>query len=223
MTKKSQSTEELSIWQKIGLLFFDKRYLTLAIWLVVMVYGALSYTTFMRREGFPSVSVPIGVVQVTNFGEDATQVDKEFITPLTEIAKKDQSLKTVRSTATSQGGVLQLDFKEGTDVGVSLDKMKKQAEEKGISSNQVQYVEVQASKLTTEGDDILISVHSDKLTVAELDSVAEKLAPVLKSKLTLAKEVRVIRNIESVKDPVTGQEQTGQVRFDRYYDKETLD
>ena len=148
--KKSKKVVKLSIWQKVGLLFFDRKILTLAIWLVVLAYGALSYTSLMRKEGFPSVNVPIGVIQVTNFGDDANSVDKNYILPLTEIAKKDPSLKTVRSTATSQGGVLQLDFKEDTDVQSSLDVIKKQAEEKGISSEQVQYVEVQASKLTSE-------------------------------------------------------------------------
>lgn len=226
MTKKPKqiiptNKEKLSIWQKIGLLFFDKKLLTLAIWLVVMIYGVLSYSTFMRREGFPSVNVPIGVIQVTNFGDDATKVDQDYIKPLSEIAKKESALKSYRSNATSQGGVLQLDFEEGTDVKSSLNNIKKQAEEKGISSEQVQYVEVQASKLTSEGDDILISVHAEGLSLIDLDNKAEELAKVLESQVGLAKEVRVIRNVESVKDPITGQEQTEQTRFDRYYSRET--
>ena len=50
------------ILSKISIFFFDRQVLTALLWIVLTVFGALSYGIFMKREGFPSVNIPVAVV-----------------------------------------------------------------------------------------------------------------------------------------------------------------
>ncbi len=211
----------MNIWQKIGLFFYDKKRTTLIIWLVFVLFGALSYTTFMRKEGFPSVEVPLGVVQVVSFDRTATEIDESFSLPIITRAKEDKAVKDIATTSTDKGAQIRITYERGTDVAKSLDELKTRLGDSLPSNAQVAYVKVNAGKLTKEGDDILVSVHSSSLTTAELDDAAEKLAPIIKQKVALAETVHVFKSIESVIDPTTGKTTSGQVRFDRYYDAET--
>ncbi len=211
----------MNIWQKIGLFFYDKKFVTIAIWLIVLVYGALSYTVFMRKEGFPSVEVPLGIVQVVSFERSPEEVDTQFALPLIRAAKQDGSVKDIATQSTDQGATLQISYERGTDVQGSLDKLKERIGDTLPSDAQVVFIKVNASKLTPEGDDLLGSVHGNDLSVEELDAAAERLVPLLKDKVPLAAEVRAYTSLEQLENIETGEVISQQVRFDRFFDRET--
>jgi multidrug efflux pump subunit AcrB len=211
----------LSIWQRVGLFFYDRRVLTITILLVLIGFGALSYTRLMRREGFPAVNVPVGIVQVINFDQSAVEVDGSFAKPIIDAAKADKNTKEVVSTSTDQGATISISYKDDTDVQIALDEIKKKVQDKLPASGQVVYIKVNAGKLTPEGDDLLISVHGSGLNATELDAAAERLVPIIKQKVPLAQDARVYPLVESVLNPTTGESQSAQVRFDRYLDSDT--
>lgn len=219
MNKKSQGS--LGIWQKLGLFFYDRRRITISVWLLVVLFGAISYVSLMRREGFPSVNVPIGVVRVISFDQDANSVDTNFTLPIIQSAKNDPSVDEITASSNDEGASIQLAFKDGTDVQKSLDELKSRVGDSLPDGAQVVYIKVNASKLTSEGDDLLISVHGDGLSVDELDLAAEKLVPIIKEKATLVQDVHLFKSVERVTNETTGVQQSQQIRFDRYYDKET--
>ena len=79
--------QKKSVWQRFGIFFYDKwRYTSLLI-AVVAGFGLVAYTTMMRREGFPSVEIPVGFVQVVSLGSDAKSNDQTFALPIIEAAK----------------------------------------------------------------------------------------------------------------------------------------
>jgi multidrug efflux pump subunit AcrB len=211
----------MNIWQRIGLFFYDKKYKTFTLWVVVVLFGALSYTTFMRKEGFPSVDVPLGVVQVVSFNRSADDLDRTFSLPLITKIKQDAKVKDIATATTDKGASIQITYERGTDVAKSLDELKVRVGSELPSDAQVIYVKVDASKFTKEGDDILVSVHSDTLDTQSLDEAAKKLEPILKAKVPLAEAIHVFPSTESVTDPQTGLISSGQVRFDRFYSKES--
>lgn len=219
MSKKKN--DKLNIWQKIGLFFYDRKFVTLAIWLVVVIFGALSYTTLMRKEGFPSVEIPVGVVQVVSFNRTADDVDKSFSLPIIISAKEDDKVKDIATRTTDKGATVQISYERGTDVTKALDELKARVGESLPSDARVVFVKINASKFTNEGDDLLVSVHEKGLTTEQLDAAAERLAPILKDKVSLAKEVHVFTSIATVVDSQSGQSSSGQVRYDRFYNKET--
>ncbi|HMT19108.1 MAG TPA: efflux RND transporter permease subunit [Candidatus Saccharibacteria bacterium] len=213
--------DNLNIWQRIGLFFFDRPIVTVGIWLVIVGFGILSYTSFMRREGFPSVDVPLGVINVISFNESAEQTDQNYTIPLLEAIGNNPFVKSVRAQSTDQGASIQITFTEGTDVQSALNELEEK--NKGTLSDKakISYIKVSASKLTVKGDDLLISVHKEGKTAEALDMAAAALGKVIQEEVPLVKSVNLIPNIEQLNDPTTGQNTSQQVRFDRYYDKAT--
>jgi hypothetical protein len=50
---------------RLSLAFFDRPKLTFVIWLVLVVFGATSYLALLKHEGFPSVNIPLAIVNGT--------------------------------------------------------------------------------------------------------------------------------------------------------------
>ncbi len=174
----------------------------------------------MRKEGFPTINVPIGIVQVVSFDKNATEVDAGFAQPILAQLKNFDTVKDVSSTASDQGASLVITFEEGTDVQAELDRIKADLASKlPEGSSQVLYIKLEAGKLTEQGDDILVSVHKAGLSPVELDMAADRLVPILDEKLELSTGSRTLRLVESVDTPNGPIEQ--QVRFDRFYDSST--
>lgn len=203
------------------MLFYRKRKLTVLLWLVAVVFGLVSYTTLMRKEGFPGIDVPVGIVQVVSFDSTAEHVDEVYTKPIIEAVKNDSGVKEVSSTSSDQGAGVQIQYKDGVDVQKSLDSIKASLDGKLPKGGQVVYIKLNAGKLTTEGDDMLVSVHGTGLTSTQLDEKASTLTRIIKDNAPLAANVHAIKLVETSTDPVTGTSQSVQVRFDRYFDKTT--
>lgn len=212
---------KLTIWQKIGMFFYSKRVFTGFIWLAIIFVGVMSYTTWMRREGFPSIDVPYGIVQVVSFGDSAEQLDEKFVLPVLEQLALDTSVKHVSSSASDQGAAIIVSFNDGTDVQKQLDGVKERLAGSLPSNGQLNYLKLNAGTLTNEGDDVLVSVHGEGLSAVELDQLASKIAPILKNKIPLAERVKPVELVESIVDSATGKSETLQVRFDRFFDHQT--
>jgi multidrug efflux pump subunit AcrB len=82
--RASESSTQLKPLQRLSLFFFDRPRTTALIWLIITVFGALSYTTLLQREGFPSVNSPFAVTQGTYLVNDPVKVDKEVAKPLSD-------------------------------------------------------------------------------------------------------------------------------------------
>jgi multidrug efflux pump subunit AcrB len=218
---KKEKTSKSTIWQKFGLFFYDKKPATVFLWITAVFLGVMSYTSWMRRDGFPSVNIPYGIVQVISLENTAKQVDEQFVSPIVTELKKDTSVKDVASIANDQGASIQVSFKDGTDVQSSLDRVRNNITSSLPASGKVVYVKVNAGKMTNEGDDILLSVHGEQSSTEQLDTFARDVAPKIKNQVSLAQDVRAIPMIESVNDTVTGRQTEAAVRFDKFYDHTT--
>lgn len=84
---------------RLTLVFFDRPLLTFVLWLAIMVFGFLSYTTFLKREGFPSVNIPLNIVTGGYFVNDPAKVDADAAKPISEIALADNDVKSVQTSS----------------------------------------------------------------------------------------------------------------------------
>ena len=95
---------------------FAKRYrTTILLWLILLVFGFLSYTTFLKKEGFPSVSPPIAIIQGTYFVDDANVVDKDIILPITQIINTEDTVESYQATSGPNFYSVFITFQEGAD------------------------------------------------------------------------------------------------------------
>src|SRR6185295_17952588 len=84
-----------TLLSKLTIFFFDRTLLTLLLWLLLIGFGILSYTTLLKREGFPSVNIPFAATSGTYYVNDAGRVDSEVAKPLAQIVLAQKDVKAV--------------------------------------------------------------------------------------------------------------------------------
>lgn len=205
---------------KLSLFAFDRPRFIALIWLVIAAMGVLSYTTFMKREGFPSVSIPYSVASGAYLVNDAQKVDADVAKPISDIALKDDRVKSVQAQSHDNFYSVALQYKEGTDAiaaGKSIDKAVADA---GILPQQATLkIETPKFGFTERGDDIVVSVYAKQqgTTTKELTAEAEKVVSYIKSQhIADIKSISVIDPYVTGTDPVTGKVNVSQKLFDRY-------
>lgn len=203
--------------------FFDRPWLTLAIWLVLTVFGIMSYTVLLKREGFPSVSIPIVIVNGTYAVNDPAKVDSTLAAPISELALKQPHVKSV--TTTTEGNFLNavIQFDEGTDSTAAKDNLQKiVADDHRIpSSAQLEY---SAPYFGVTGGsskkiDATIALYdpTNKQSEQQLNAVAQNAADYLnRQNRTLVASYFVSNPFQNVVNPDTGKAMTVQRSFDRY-------
>jgi multidrug efflux pump subunit AcrB len=210
------TADRLTIWQKFGLFFYNQKRLTTLLWIVLMALGGVSYTTWMRREGFPSVNVAAGFIQIVSFGSSAEQIDSTIVGPIIDNAKTDAGYKDVSASSNDAGAFISLSYKDGTDVAASLKRVEEYAKTVLPPTAKAFYVKFEGGRITQKGDDMLVSVFGNDMSADKLDESSEKVARYLTEHLTMAERVTASKLVETGVNPVTGESVSGQVTFDRY-------
>ena len=59
---------------------------SIALWIALIVFGALSFSVFLPREGFPPVDVPVAVAAGGFFVDDQELVDSQVTVPIADAA-----------------------------------------------------------------------------------------------------------------------------------------
>ncbi len=208
---------------KLTVFFFNMPLLTAALWIALTVFGTLSYTTFLKREGFPSVNIPIAIVNGTYFVNDPAKVDKEVAKPITDIALKDDDVKSVLTQSADNFFTLQIQYNENVDSKAATKDIEQQVKDaKAVpQAAQIQY-NVPYFGVTggdTQQLDVAVSFYDKdgKASLTELTAKAQEAAKWLKDKhLPLVKDIFVKSPYENVTNPATGQMVQVQHSFDRF-------
>jgi multidrug efflux pump subunit AcrB len=100
---------------KMTSFFFARPKLTAAIWIILLGFGILCYTTLLRREGFPSVTVPIAIINGTYAGNDAAQLDGQVTQPIAQVAIKQSTVSTVMTHTADNFYSVVVQYKDGAD------------------------------------------------------------------------------------------------------------
>lgn len=92
---------------------FAKRYrITLLIWVIILIFGALSYRVFLNREGFPAINLPLASVQGVYLVGDEQKVDQEVVIPITKALETVDSIDSFQASARPNGFGLFIFFDE---------------------------------------------------------------------------------------------------------------
>jgi multidrug efflux pump subunit AcrB len=229
MTSKSQNTKmpRDKLLSKITLFLFDRPWATLAIWIVLVVFGAVSYLTLLKREGFPSISIPVAIVNGTYIVNDPAKVDAEVAKPISDLALKQDGVSTVQSQSTPNFFSVAIQYKDGTDAQASAKKLEELVKQNAQLPSNVNINYSVPYFGVTGGDskkiDITISFYdpSGKADTAELAQRAQKAAEYLNQhKPALVETFFVQDPYQTAFNPATNQQQTIQKTFDRLGERE---
>ena len=207
--------------RRFALFFFDRPWLVAVAMTVLVLFGILSYTTLMRREGFPSINVPYASLQGVYFGKDAADVDAEVAKPLASFLARQPSIKSVnlQSGQSFFGGFIE--YSENTDAAAETSRLQKQlAAEKVLPAAASAKFDPAKFGFTMRGDDAVVSFINTRQptqSAEQLSAQAQKAVAYFKEKqLNLVKSVSIIDQFAAATNPLTGEAIQAQQSFERY-------
>lgn len=219
--KQINGTKVEARWlPRLSLGMFDRSRTAALIWLVVTIFGVFSYTTLLKREGFPSINIPFSVVNGAYLVDDPAKVDDEVAKPISEALLKDERVSSVDSTAQGNFYTVIVQYKEGTDAQAAGKEISDRIESSKVLPAQAS-MEFTSPKFgfTERGDDAVISLYSTDptTTTEELAAEGKKLAAAIKdSNVGGIGDISLVDPYVTGVDPATGQMAVSQTRFDRY-------
>lgn len=212
--------EKLRPLQRLSLFFFRRPRKTAILALVVVLFGILSYTSLLTREGFPSIQIPYAVTQGTYFVNDPQKVDADVAKPLSGFLLKQDGVDKVLTQSFANYYVAQIAYESDVNAEVRSQELQKQIDKSGIlPDGATANVEAIKFGLTERGDNVVVSFIDTKNTTptADLSAEAEKAVKFFQSKqLSAVQDVSIVNPFESAVNPATGEMQTTQKTFERY-------
>lgn len=199
---------------------FDRSRTAALVWLIVTIFGVFSYTTLLKREGFPSINIPFSIVNGAYLVNDPAKVDNEVTKPLSDELLKDDRVSSVDSTAQGNFYTVIVQYKEGVDAQTVGKEIEDRIEAAKLLPAQAS-LEFTSPKFgfTERGDDAVISIYSSDPAIgtAELARQGDSLAAAIKAQgLAAVGDISLVNPYVAGVDPATGQEAISQTRFERY-------
>ncbi len=225
-TSKKKPTQTLvpkdRLLGKISVFFFDRPIITAALWILLTLFGALSYGTLMKREGFPTINIPLALVNGVYFVNDPARVDADVAVPIVEVAKEQEGVRSVESTSAANFFTVAIMYEEGVDAASAAEALEQTVRADGVvpenANAQFNVPYFGATGGDVEKIDIALSFFAEEeAATAELTAKAEEAAAWLSAKdLPEVAEVFVKNPFERTFDPVSQQAVTVQRSFDRF-------
>lgn len=97
--KKGRKKQSASLFGRMASWCFGNARLILIVLLSLLIAGSAVYSSFIKREGFPSIQFPLSFVNATYFVEDADVVDSELAQPFYEAVSDIEGVSEVRTTS----------------------------------------------------------------------------------------------------------------------------
>jgi len=216
MKKNPEKIEKDNFLVKFTAFFFKNWKLTLLLWAFILGFGATTYTTLIKREGFPPIQFPLSFVQGTYFVDDASLVDSDVAQPLQELLSGVEGVTDVDTTAGSNFFNAVVSFDDGVNPTDGANNVKKAIEQATTLPEEAQtsVLAIDPGAFLNEFD-LLLSVYStEPTTVESLEEVASVVAEDMKSDALIV-ETEVQSLLETGNNPVTGEEQTRQTAFNQ--------
>ncbi len=201
--------------QKFSLFFFRRPRLTAILALLLVLFGILSYTTFLKREGFPSISTPYALAQGTYFVNDPAKVDSEVAKPLSTFLLDQSGVKSVMAQSYGNFYTVIVSYKDGVDAKSETTRLQGEIKSQNVLPTAAT-LNFQPFKFgfTQDGDEAVISLtdSTGKLTTEQLTAKAGEAVKYLNGQhMSLVDKLHVVNQFE------TGVEgQIEQKAFERY-------
>lgn len=211
---------------RLSLVTYDHYRLAAIAWALLVLFGALSYGVFLKRQGFPSVNIPFSVITGAYLVNDPAKVDREVAKPISDVVLRDDRVKSVDTSSRGAFFTVAVQYEEGTNAAQASKDLQASIDRSANLPQQVNY-EVQAPRFgfTERGDDAVISLYrtapADTQDLQAMAKEADSLVDFVKSKnIADIESISTIDPFVDGVDPVTGQTVASQLTFDRFGERQ---
>jgi multidrug efflux pump subunit AcrB len=226
MAKKKpiQVTDKAKLLPKTSLFFFRRPLVALMLWLVLLVFGIASYSTLLKREGFPSINTPFAIAQGTYLVNDPGKVDGEVSKPLNAYLLKQAGVKQVLTQSYGNFYTTFIYFNDDVNADSRSKELQSSVEKSHVLPDRATLkLEPYKFGYTTRGDKLVIAFHAkDPSTSTEqLVEKSKQAATYIKSlQYPLVGDVAAFDQFEKAINPATGAEEQAQNSFNRFGERE---
>lgn len=214
--------KDAKLLPKLSLFFFDRPRTTAVLCILLFAFGLLSYTTLLKREGFPTIDIPVASISGAYFVNDPQKVDQQVAKPISDTVLKVDGVKSVRSQSFANFYSIFVQFNEGVDATTTTKVIQDNVSSQ-VSLPTQATVTYSVPKFGATGGslipiDVAVSFYGlNQQTTADITTKAEQFAAELKAKnLSLVKNVQVVSPFEEAVNPLTGATAEVQKTFDRF-------
>ena len=221
---ESIKKDKLNLFQKLSVLFFTHHKQAIIFFSLLVVAGALSYTTFLKREGFPAIQTPISIAGGAYFVDSQETIDKTILQPVNQTLLENEKVETVQSTARQNTFQLFAGFEESVGSAEGAQIVKDAFESNNLPDGvEYQVPTIDVSKYMNEYI-ILLSVYSEDGSL-DLRQTQDRAADVTNELLKIdgTTGVEILEPFTIGLDQATGDQRTIQTGFSRYGSTDSAD
>lgn len=201
---------------KLSLASVNNLRFTVLVFLAILMLGWMSYTTFLKREGFPNIQVPVVLISGNYQVNDKNRVDREVTSVIeSQIARLKQVDKINSTTLDNSFTIIATLTDENTsEDGQRLIRDELSTNLKLPEGASYSVSTVSAGKFNGEYD-MIINVYRDGVSIEELQTKSEIIASEL-SKSPDIVQAKIIPAIQTRTNPANGQKVKVQESFTKY-------
>ncbi len=201
--------------------FYDRPKISAGLWLIILAIGIASYTTLLKREGFPTITVPYSLVSGTYLVNDASKVDSQIGKPLAKVLAEYPGVKMTDVQSSANFYTAAIQYEESVDAPKASVEIKDKILQAGFLPADATIESKPLSVGVNErGDDMLVAFYSKSGSVSleDLTAKAKAAAEFLNNDeaLILGGRIEAIDPFARGIDPSTGLSSTFQRTFDRF-------
>jgi multidrug efflux pump subunit AcrB len=216
VTKKAKPSKD-NILVKMTEIFFTRWKATLLLWLFLLSFGALTYTTLIKREGFPPIQFPVSFVNGLYFVNDKNVVDEKLAVPFYDAVKSIEGVSKIETTSNDNNFIGVIYFEQSVSPQDGAQKIRDAVSNKQSnipSAAQLSVISIDPASYLNKYD-LLLSVYSlDNQSISELEEVADYVSRdmVNDEVITVAEKQPLL---SSAPNPSTGKTQEQQTAFNQ--------
>lgn len=217
------TNEKHSAITRFSLFFIKSFRVTLILFLAILLLGGLSYTQFLKREGFPAVEVPFVSVSVPYFVDDIEVVDEEIAQPLEAELATIEEVSRVSTYVNPNGVTANVEFLEGITSAKAEDILKQDLSQNLDVPENTELLYATFDAGTIDGThDLLLDIsplENRSTSIRELQNKVIEVAAEVET-LPEVQTAEAVLLVESRSNPVTGEVFDVQSAFNRVGIKE---
>lgn len=199
---------------RISLFFVNKWRISILLFIGISALGVFAYTTFLKREGFPTIEVPVAVIQTPYFVDDKSLVDKD-VTQVIESSISDiTEIKSINSTTADNFSNILVEFKGDITSKNGAELLKDAVAESNLPEQaKPNFLTFNAAAFDGEND-LVFSLIGENKSITDLQNKADFIAKEIESVPAVTKaNVTALQELQT--NPITGQSTLEQVKFGR--------
>lgn len=187
-------------------IFFKRSRLTILLTISVLLLGFYSYTTLLKREGFPVINLPIIIVNTPYLSGDPAKTEADITGKISSSITEIEGVKEIQTTSTSNLSSIFVSLDEGiTTAEDAKDEIENEISKLNLEAEPI--IIVPNAALVDGQNDLVFSIYSKDLTIEQLQQKALLIETELE-KSDLIKEVNIKNQITTEFDFATQQEVT---------------